>query len=241
MKNFSNALLINILLICAAINSACTSQQLGQIGDVLGNTPLTSAEVSRGLKEALSNGTINGVSIANQQNGYLNNPRLKIPFPADAKKVENTLRDLGLGSEVDKFVVSLNRGAEKAAAEAKPIFLNAIKQLTIQDAFAILKGDDNAATNFLKRTTSAQLKQKFLPIMEQSLSSVNATRYYSDLVSRYNRIPLVQPVNPDLTDYATDKAIEGLFLLVADEEARIRENPLARTSALLKKVFAAQD
>jgi hypothetical protein len=222
--------------------SACTSAQINQtISEVNkavnGEQPLTTAEVGNGLKEALINGISKGSDLVSQLDGYFKNPEIKIPFPPDVKKVENTLRDIGLGSEVDKFIMTLNRGAEDAAKEAKPIFITAIKSMTIDDAWAILKGEDNAATNYLKKTTSLQLKEKFKPVIQNSLNKVSATKYYSDLVTRYNKIPLVDKVNPDLDDYATDKAIEGLFTMIAKEEKNIRQDPVARTTDLLKKVF----
>jgi len=224
---------------------ACTSAQINQaINDVnkqIGSSkPLTSAEVGEGLKEALTNGISKGADLVSQADGYFKNPEIKIPFPPDVKKVEDKLRQIGLGSEVDKFVMTLNRGAEDAAKEAKPIFITAIKQMTIQDAFSILKGQPDAATQYLKRTTSSLLKEKFKPVIQNSLNKVNATKYYTEIVTRYNAIPLVQKVNPDLDDYATDKAIEGLFLMIAKEEKNIRENPIARTTDLLKRVFGQQ-
>ena len=151
------------------------------------------------------------------------------------------MRQIGLGGEVDKFVMTLNRGAEEAAKEAKPIFIAAIKQMTIEDAWGILKGDQDAATQYLKRTTTAQLKQKFEPVVESALNKVNATKYYTDIVTRYNNIPLVQKVNPDLNDYATDMAIQGLFTMIAKEEKNIRQDPIARTTDLLKRVFGSQN
>lgn len=231
-----------ILMILVLGFSACTSAQISQtIGEVnkaLGeDQPLTTAEVSEGLKEALVNGISKGSDLVSQLDGYFKNPEIKIPFPPDVKKVEKTLRDIGMGGEVDKFILTLNRGAEDAAKEAKPIFVSAIKSMTIQDAWAILKGEDNAATEYLKKTTSAQLKEKFKPVIQNSLNKVNATKYYSDLVTRYNKIPFVEKVNPNLDDYATDKAIEGLFVMIAKEEKNIRKDPLARTTELLKKVF----
>jgi hypothetical protein len=235
-----------IILALSVILAACSSAQLNQaIGDVnksVGGSaqPLTSAEVADGLKEALIKGISTGSDLVSQVDGYFKNPEIKIPFPPDVKKVEDKLRQIGFGNDVDKFVMTMNRGAEDAAKEAKPIFITAIKSMTIQDAFGILKGEDNAATEYLKRTTSAQLKEKFKPVIQNSLDKVNATKYYSDIVTRYNQIPLVQKVNPDLNDYATDRAIEGLFLMIAKEEKNIRDNPAARTSALLKKVFGAQ-
>jgi hypothetical protein len=222
--------------------TACTTAQINQtISEVnktmTGERPLTTDEVGAGLKEALINGISKGSDIVSQLDGYYKNPQIKIPFPPEVKKVETTLRDIGLGSEVDKFVMTLNRGAEDAAKEAKPIFISAIKSMTIQDAWAILKGEENAATEYLKKTTSAQLKEKFMPVIQVSLDKVNATKYYGDLVNTYNKIPMVTKVNPDLNDYATDKAIEGLFLMIAKEEKNIRQDPVARTTDLLKRVF----
>ncbi|MFZ2906055.1 MAG: DUF4197 domain-containing protein [Cyclobacteriaceae bacterium] len=231
-----------IQLILVLFLSACTTAQINQtIGEVnkaLGaEQPLTTAEVGEGLKEALVNGISKGSDQVSQLDGYFKNPQIKIPFPPDVQKVEKTLRDIGLGSEVDKFVMTLNRGAEDAAKEAKPIFVSAIKSMTIQDAWAILKGEDNAATEYLRKTTSGQLKEKFKPVIQTSLNKVNATKYYGELVTRYNKIPLVEKVNPNLDDYATDKAIDGLFVMIAKEEKNIRQDPVARTTDLLKKVF----
>jgi hypothetical protein len=220
-----------------ACTSAQINQTLGGINSALGNGDPTTGEVVAGLKEALVQGISKGSDNASKIDGYLKNPLIKIPFPPDAQKVEDRLRQIGLGKEVDKFITSLNRGAERAALEAKPIFIDAIKSMTIDDAWNILRGEEDAATQFLKRTTSDALKAKFQPIIKSSLDEVNATRYYGDLVETYNKIPLVKKVDPELDNYATDKAIEGLFLLVAQEEANIRENPVARTTELLKKVF----
>ncbi|MDH4296106.1 MAG: DUF4197 domain-containing protein [Cyclobacteriaceae bacterium] len=236
----------NIILALAAVLGACTTAQINQtMGDVnkaLGaEGPLTTAEVAEGLKEALIKGISTGSDLASQVDGYFMNPEIKIPFPPEVKKVEDKLRQIGLGNEVDKFVMTLNRGAEDAAKEAKPIFITAIKSMTIQDAWGILKGQPDAATQYLKRTTSAQLKEKFQPVIQNSLKKVNATRYYGDIVNTYNKIPLVEDVNPNLDDYATDKAIEGLFTMIAKEERNIRQDPLARTTELLKKVFGAQN
>jgi len=202
--------------------------------------PLTTTEVTNGLKEALVNGVSKGTDLTSKLDGYYKNPEIKIPFPQDVKMVETKLRALGMGKEVDKFVVTLNRGAEEAAKEAKPIFLAAIKQMTIDDAFAILKGQPDAATQYLKKTTTAQLKEKFKPIVQASLDKVQATKYYGDLVNQYNRIPFITKVNPNLNDYATDMAIQGLFTMIAKEEKSIRQDPAARTSDLLKKVFGSK-
>jgi Protein of unknown function (DUF4197) len=205
-----------------------------------GSGTVSTEEVAQGLKEALTNGVSKGSDLVSQMDGYFKNPEIKIPFPPEVKRVEDRLRQIGMGSEVDKFVLSLNRAAEDAAKEAKNVFISAVRQMTIQDAWSILRGQQDAATQYLKRTTSVELKGKFKPIIQNSLNKVNATRYYSDLVTAYNKIPLVQKVNPNLDDYATDKASDGLFVMIAKEEKNIRENPLARTTDLLKKVFNAK-
>ncbi len=226
------------LLVCMACTTAQINQALSDANKMAtSEKPLTATEVGAGLKEALVNGISKGSDLVSQTDGYFKNPEIKIPFPPDVKKVEDRLRQIGLGGEVDKFVMTINRGAEDAAKEAMPIFIAAIKQMTIDDAFALLKGDPDAATQFLKRTTSAQLKEKFKPIIQTSLNKVSATKYYDDIITRYNKIPLVQKVNPDLNDYATDMAIQGLFNMIAKEEKNIRQDPLARTSELLERVF----
>ena len=242
MIYFRNLLFMGMLLFVAACTTQQINKTLGGIGDVLGEKDgLTTQEVAEGLKQALEQGASKGAAQASKEDGYYRNPKIRIPFPEDVRRVEEKLRQLGLGSEVDRFVMTLNRGAEEAAKEARPIFLNAIRSMTIQDAWNILKGEDNAATQYLRRTTSDQLRVKFQPVMSKALEQVNATRYYGDIVTTYNRLPGVQQVNPDLEDYATTKAMDGLFLLIAEEEKNIRENPVARTTELLKKVFARAD
>jgi hypothetical protein len=234
-------LIIGISLMLGACTAAQINQTLSDANKMIGgDKPLTTAEVGEGLKEALIKGISNGSDLASQVDGYFKNPTIKIPFPPDVKKVEDRLRQIGLGGEVDKFVMTLNRGAEDAAKEAKPIFIAAIKQMTINDAWAILKGEPDAATQYLKRTTSSELKNKFMPVIQNSLDKVSATKYYGDIVNKYNSIPLVQKVNPDLNDYATDMAIQGLFTMIANEEKNIRQDPVARTTELLKRVFGSQ-
>ena len=247
MKKIRYSLVLTALL---GLHVAASAQvfRLPKVGDILTSTTpkkapqgstgsLSQDEAARGLKEALTQGISKGADQASQQDGFYLNKLIRIPFPPDAQRVANTLRSIGLGSQVDRFELSLNRGAEDAAKSAKPIFLTAIKSLTFKDVWGILTGEKDAATNYLRRTTTTQLTTAFKPIIQQSLDKVNATRYYTDLVTRYNRIPLVQPVNPDLNQYATDKAIGGLFTLIAQEEANIRENPVARGTELLRRVF----
>ncbi len=233
-------LFLGFVVLLGACTTAQINQAISDAGKVMGGEkPLTSAEVGEGLKEALIKGISNGSDLASQLDGYFKNPEIKIPFPPEVKKVEDRLRQLGLGGEVDKFVMTLNRGAEDAAKEAKPIFISAIKQMTIDDAWGILKGEPDAATKYLQRTTSNQLKEKFKPVIQNSLNKVSATKYYGDIVNRYNSIPLVQKVNPDLNEYATDMAIQGLFTMIAKEEKNIRQDPVARTTELLKRVFGS--
>lgn len=229
------------LLAFILITTSLSAQiNLKKLKSVIKGQSVTTEEVASGLKEALTNGVSKGSDLASKLDGYYKNPEIKIPFPPEVQQVETKLRQIGMGAQVDKFVESLNRGAEDAAKEAKPIFVSAVKQMTIQDAWSILKGEQDAATQYLKKTTTGQLTEKFMPVVRASLEKVNATKYYADLVTAYNKIPLVQKVNPNLDQYATGKAIDGLFILVAKEEKNIRTNPLARTSDLLKKVFGAQ-
>jgi hypothetical protein len=198
---------------------------------------LTEKDAADGIKEALVNGTGNSVKLVSALDGYWGNAEIKIPFPPEANEMESKLRSIGMGKKVDEFNESMNRAAEKAATEAKPIFVDAIKGMTVKDAINIVKGENNAATMYLKNTTSPELNNKFQPIIKTSLDNVSATRYWSDLIKTYNKIPLVKKMNPDLTAYVTGKAIDGLFIMIAKEELKIRKDPVARTSELLKKVF----
>lgn len=232
---------IFILLSAFLISGSAIAQfNFKSIKKSLGGDKLSTEEVAKGLKEALTNGVSKGSDLASAVDGFYKNPDIKIPFPPEVKQVEEKLRQIGLGDQVDEFIVALNRAAEDAAKEAKPIFVTAVKQMTIQDAWSILRGEDDAATQYLNRTTSSQLHEKFKPVIQKSLSKVNATKYYSELINAYNKIPFVKKVNPDLDDYATEKAVDGMFVMVAKEEKNIRENPGARTSELLEKVFKAQ-
>lgn len=240
---FTRAIVIEVFLwsLTLIFVPSCGVEQmiLAQSGTADG-TP-TQAETAAGLREALMNGIGEASVLLSQPDGYLGNPAIRIPFPPEAEKVASTLRKAGLGKMVDDVELSINRAAEDAAASAKPIFLEAIKSLTIRDAMGILFGGEQAATNHLRQTTSAQLTAAFKPIISASLDKVNATRYWSDAITAYNKIPLVQKQNPDLVDYVNTKALEGLFFTVAAEEKKIRENPVLRTSDLLKKVFTYYD
>lgn len=219
----------------------CTSTDLNRVLQGASNAILSNEDVANGLKEALVKGISVGSDSASREGGFYKNELIRIALPEEFRKVEGTIRKLGLGAEVDRVLLAINRGAENAAKEAKPIFINAIKQLTIQDAFSILKGEEDAATQFLRRTTSDQLTALFKPRVQESLNQVGATRYYTDLVKAYNAIPSTKKLNPDLNAYVTEQALNGLFKLIAQEEKNIRENPLERTTVLMRRVFAAQD
>ncbi|WP_316802293.1 DUF4197 domain-containing protein [Pedobacter nototheniae] len=203
-------------------------------------TPST-LEIGQGIKQALEIGVSAGADRLSAKDGFLGNLAVKILMPPEAQKVEKTLRGLGLNSLCDNVITSLNRAAEDAAKEAKPIFVSAIKQMTLTDATNILLGNNDAATAYFKRVTTAQLMQKFSPIVSTSLNKVNATKYYGDLTSQYNRLPLVKPVNTNLSEYVTQKAIDGLFIEVAQEELKIRGNLGSRSTTLLQKVFGYAD
>lgn len=203
-------------------------------------TPST-LEIGMGIKEALEIGTSRGADLLSAKDGFLGNMAVKILFPPEAQKVEKTLRGLGMGKLADNVIVSLNRAAESAAKEAKPIFILAIKQMTITDATNILLGNKDAATSYFKRVTTAQLMEKFKPVITDNLAKVGATKYWGDAANQYNKIPLVKPVNTDLSDYVAQKAIDGMFIQVAQEELKIRDNLGARSSSLLQKVFGYAD
>ncbi|MCW3106238.1 MAG: hypothetical protein JWQ09_744, partial [Segetibacter sp.] len=192
--------------------------------------------IASGLKEALQVGTERGTSKLSAADGFFKDAAIKILMPAEAQKVETKLRALGLGKQVDNAILSMNRAAEDASKSATPIFINAIKQMSIQDAVGILKGGDFAATNYLKSKTTANLTEAFRPVIEQSLAKVNATKYWNTLFSTYNTFT-TQKVNTDLSAYVTEKALTGIFHEVSLEEQKIRKDPAAQTTALLKKVF----
>lgn len=198
---------------------------------------LSNDDVINGLKEALTVGTNNSSSSASKVDGFLKNSKIKIPFPQEAIDMKNTLDKLGLQKQTTKFVETLNRGAEEAAKQSAPIFLDAIKKMTIGDGFAILNGKDTSATSYLKTKTSNELMAAFQPKVKEALQKVNVTKYWKPLMTKYNKIPGVKKQNPDLDSYVTGKAMEGLFTLIADEEIKIRKDPAARVSDILKKVF----
>ena len=225
--------------------TGCSGKDLRQVYEYVDETaaevPLTEAEVTAALRDALARGISRGAAQASAENGYYGDPRLRIPFPPEVKKVEQAFREVGLGAEVERFVRQLNRAAELAALRAKPIFINAITSMSIDDAFDILEGEADAATRYLERTIGDELRAAFGPIIGEALDETSETRYYDDLIRAYNKMPFTRRVDPDLARYATERSIEGLFLLIADEEASLRADPSARTTRLLRRVFGSLD
>ncbi len=201
------------------------------------NGTLSSAEITAGLKEALSIGTQNSSSKLSAVDGFFTNAAIKILMPEEAQKVESTLRSFGLGGLVDKAVLSMNRAAEEASKSATPIFVNAVKEMTITDALGILKGGDYAATDYFKSKTTTPLTNAFRPVIEKALAKTDATKYWNDVFSAYNKLAAT-PVNTDLAGYVTERSLGGLFYEIGLEEQKIRKDPAARVTTLLKKVFA---
>ena len=211
-----------------------TAKKLG------GEKGLSEDEIINGLKQALEIGTSNAVQTVSQTNGYFKNPKIRIPLPENVKKVERLLRAAGFGYQVDQFELSMNRAAERAAPEAKSIFWNAIKQMSFADARQILEGPDDAATRYFQDKSTDRLQEIFKPITHQAMSEVGATKYYQSIDSKIRTIPFADQMSFDLDQYVTDKALNGLFLMLAEEEKKIRRDPAARVTNLLKKVFASQ-
>ncbi len=220
--------------------SSCNAQ-FGKLLKQVTGQDISTDDVANGLKEALSKGTNKGTELLSQKDGYFKSI-YKIMLPEDAKKVCDKLRPVpGFASIEEDVIEKLNRAAEDAAIKAKPIFLSAIKSMSITDAWNILKGKDNAATQYLQSTTTDPLYAEFKPIITESMEKVGAIQVWSSAVSKYNQIPFVKKANPDMTDYVTRKALEGLFKKIEEEEKDIRHNLSSRTSDLLKKVFSKQD
>jgi hypothetical protein len=201
-------------------------------------TTLDSSTMVSGLKEALSVGSKRAIETVSQTDGYLGNPQIRIPLPPQVEKVGSLMRQVGMSDLADEFQTSMNRAAEEAAPEATSIMVDAIKNMTIEDARNILNGPDNAATQYFREQTSGRLTELFKPSIENSLDQVGSTRYYNQLSDRVASVPVIgEQLNVDLPDYVTQKALDGLFTMLALEEKKIRENPAARTTELLKTVF----
>ncbi len=202
---------------------------------------ITNDEAASGIKEALENGAGVGTDFLSKKDGFYKNLAYKILFPPEAQKIEQTLRKYGFGKQCDKVIENINRGAEMAVAEAKPVFVKAITSMSIKDAIGIVTGGDGAGTQYLKQATTNDLTEKFKPIIQQSLDKTEATKYWTQAMKSYNKLPGVQKINPDLNSHVTTKALEALFSQIELEENKIRKNPLARTSEILKKVFNFAD
>lgn len=224
-------------LVVAATLSSC--EVVNQIPGSAGNG-ITESEAAQGIKEALGQGLSKAVLQLNTTDGFFKDAFYKILLPPDAKKIENTLRDLGFGSMVDKAILQINRGAEDAAGYAKPIFVDAIKNMSLSDAIGLVRNGDTSATHFFREKTTEKLIAAFTPVIQSSLDKVSATKYYGDIVNKYNNFPTTfKKINPDLTGFVTMKATDALFDLVAKEEKNIRNNFAARTTDILKKVFGS--
>ena len=221
--------------------TACDPAALQSALETLGTGELTNAEVSSGLKQALEIGIGKGSDLLSKKDGYYKSA-YKILLPPEARKVTQKLSGIPGFTNVEEIILEkINRGAEDAAKKAKPIFVNAIRKMTFADAMNILLGEKNAATTYLNRTTHDPLYKEFNPVIVNSLDKFDARKYWKDAVNAYNKIPFVQKANPDLDDYVTNEALKGLFSMVEKEELNIRSNVAARTTDLLRKVFAKQD
>ncbi|WP_417353044.1 DUF4197 domain-containing protein [Flavobacterium alkalisoli] len=234
-------LIIPVIAIMASISfSGCA--ELQQIAEQYPQTGIISnADIAVGLKEALDKGIDKQVSKLTATDGFYKNNLVKILLPEELQKVDKALRQVGLSSLADEGLKMMNRAAEDAVKEATPIFVTAVKDMTFNDARNILMGNDRSATTYLQNTTTTQLYAKFNPVIKSSFSKVGADKVWSNIITKYNALPLTQDVNPDLTDYVTNKALDGVFTMIAVEEKEIRNNINERTSVLLKKVFALQD
>jgi len=217
------------------------SDFLKGIQDTLkGSHQLSESEITRGLKEALEIGTKNAVKLVSVTNGYYKNPKIKIPLPQTVQQMAPVMQAVGLKKHLTRFEKSMNRAAEKAAPEARKIFWDAIGKMTFGDARKILDGPDNAATLYFKDKTWTRLQQIFEPIVKSAMARVGVTKYYQDINIQLRRYPFVDKMTVDLDAYVTEKALQGLFIMLAKEEKEIRSNPRARVTELLKKVFAEE-
>ena len=229
-----------VLLVTATFSGCAELQQVAnqfpQVGGVL-----TNGDIASGLKEALNNGIDKQVIKLTAVDGFYKNEFVKILLPEELKKVDKALRNIGLNSLADEGLKMMNRAAEDAVKEATPIFINAIKGMTFNDAKNILLGNESAATTYLQGSTTTSLYGKFNPVIKNSFAKVGADKVWTNIITKYNAIPLVKKVNPDLTDYVTNQALNGVFKMVAVEEKNIRTDLSSRTSDLLKRVFAMQD
>ncbi len=237
-QSFMKKILCSLALLLTLSFSVSAQSADGLLSSITGlKKGLTKGDVSSGLKEALQVGATNAAKKLGSLDGFFGNAAIKILMPPEAQKIEKKLRQFGMGQQVDEAILSMNRAAENASQSAAPIFITAIKGMSITDAVTILKGNDTAATYYLKGKTTPQLTTAFRPVIEQSLDKVDATSKWTTIVNFYNDLPFVKKLNPDLAAYVTERALSGMFVTVADEEKKIRKDPVAQTTNLLKKVF----
>ena len=220
-------------------SSGTSTQQSPSSSNQSGVPGLSNDQIISGLKEALSVGAQKSSDKLSLTDGFFKNLAIKILMPPEAKDVESKLRQLGMGSYVDNAILSMNRAAEQASKDAAPIFIDAVKHMSFTDATKILTGPNDAATQYLKKTTSAQLTTKFKPVIQSALDKTDATKYWNDVFSNYNKIPFVKKVNPDLQAYVTQKALDGLFYTLAQEEAKIRKDPAGTANSIIQTVFGS--
>jgi hypothetical protein len=212
----------------------------GLLSQAKGGGSLSNEEIISGLKEALSIGAQNGATKLSAVDGFFANAAIKVLMPPEAKKVESTLRSVGMGKLVDDAILSMNRAAEEASKSAAPIFVDAVKKMSFQDAMGILRGADTAATGYLRSKTLPALTSAFRPVIETALQKTNATKHWTDLITAYNKLPTTfNKINPDLSAFVTERSLSGLFYQVAQEEQKIRKDPAARVTETLKKVFGS--
>ena len=232
-----------VMLLWLLTMGSFTLNSCDELQQAMGNTTQGGSgfNVASGLKQALEMGVSSGVDLLSKDGGYFKDQAVRILLPEELQKVDKTLRSVGLGSLADQGLKVLNEAAENAVSQAKPIFLSAIRNMTFTDAMNILKGNNTAATTYLKNSTYSSLETAFAPKVQASLSEVGADKVWENIINKYNQIPLVKPVEPNLTKYVTQQAINGLFVKVGDKEKEIRTNIAARTTPLLKSVFAMQD
>lgn len=229
-------LLLTLGLGASSLSSCDTLSNLP--GTISNPSSSTQDEAATGIRQALSNGIASAIANLGRENGFFGDQIYKVLLPPDAVKIESTLRNIGMGSQVDKAILQINRAAEDAVQEAKPIFVNAIKSMTITDAMNIVRGGNTAATDYFRGKTREQLIEAFRPSIESSLQKTQATKYYADMVNAYNKLPTTfKKLNPDLTSHVVGKTTDALFDQIQKEEVNIRQNPAARTTEILKKVF----
>lgn len=237
IKNISRLLLTFLPVF---LLTGCKNVDLNQVAQAIQQyqAPLDSKTVVAGLKQALDVGTANSVASSSQQGGYSNNPLIRIEIPGELDKVASTLRKVGLGSYVQQFELQMNRAAEVASKEAKQVFINSISQMTLTDGWEILNGSDDAATQYFRQTTESSLRQKFRPIISKTMDNIGFYSDYKQLLGAYNALPLTNKPDLDIENYVLTESLDGLFTLVAQEEQKIRTNPAARVTELLRRVFA---